>query len=649
MKQQLIAIHATKASLIAAEIVGFAAAFLIAATGAQPWWAVLAGGVAIGLLVCVLQVRDVVVWRWLVRIGRAVFKRKPRTIAVGGVTAEPDQQVKLPDGSSQTVRYGALAKAVHGVAAGKEIRQAYRGAKISVGEPQQDIVSGATSFGDIGVFAEHDVVALGGGWAYQDNKVVAVEDLDTEGPKFLGWFRPPVPGVPVDVDDPDGNPVGVLVDGNTVITMVSVWGKPHIPTVLYPERAETPNLLPLTVIADHMRRVDLQVDVDVVVEGVRTAGDAFAVQLDKSIGTRSAAGKRTTTLVVRMDTRDMQTVTGLSYRPNTAQAAIAATRRIVFALQQAGCRARILLASQMRDVALAPIGGRHGADETIEVGWNELRQRGRGYVTSYYFSAEDLRADKLDEVWSYAPDPNKPLTHTTLVLALRRNDADITASAMVRVVSPQPLTSAPAPHLNRAHGWQWEALQNTMIGSKRLNGLPSTKVTAELDSAVAVGPSGVLIGALTVREGWLMMPFSDPAAPTRIVLRTDNDLLVRQYIRRSAAGGDRVAVYDSSRRWTMAAASSHIWTTSDSSLQPPWQPTLVVHNGHVNPYRGAWSSVAVEAPAPPAAADEPPAPLAADTDIEIESTGGRIVVRTPRMGALSLRGIELPGEQPFLN
>lgn len=650
MKQQLMSIHATKGSLIGAEIVGIAAAFLIAATGAQPWWAVLAGGAVIGLVLCVLQVRDAVVWRWLVvRIGRAVFKRKPRMIAVGGVSAEPEQQVKLPDGSSQTVRYAALAKAVRGVAAGKDIRQAYRSAKISVGEPDQNIASGATNFGDVGVFADHDVLALGSGWAYQDRKVVALEDLDTDGPQFLGWFHPPVPGVPIDVDDPDGNPVGVLVDGNTVITMVSVWGKPHIPTVLYPERAETPNLLPLTVIADHMRRVELQVDVDVIVDGVRTTGDAFAVQLDKSIGARSAAGQRTTTLVVRMDTRDMQTVAGLSYRPNTAQAAIAATRRIVFALQQAGCRARILLASQMRDVALAPIGGRHSAEEGIEVGWKELRQRGRGYVTSYYFSAEDLRADKLDEVWSYAPDPNKPLTHTTLVLALRRSDTDITVSAMVRVVSPQPLTTAPAPHLNRAHGWQWEALQNTIVGAKRLTGLPSTKVTAELDSAVAVGPSGVLIGALTVREGWLMMPFSDPAAPTRIVLRTDNDLLVRQYIRRSAAGGERVAVYDASRRWTMAAASSHIWTTSDSSLQPPWQPTLVVHNGHVNPYRGAWSSLAIEAPEPSAAPDTPPAPMAADTDIEIEATGRRIVLRTPQMGALSLRGIELPGEQPFLN
>lgn len=648
MKQRVVSVHASKGSLIGAEIVSVAATFLIAATGAQPWWAVLAGGAAVGLLLCVLQIRDVVLWRWIGRAGGVVFKRRPRTLQVGGAVAEPEQQVKLPDGSTQPVRYGALADAVRGVAAGKEIRTAYRKAKIIVGEPQPQTHSSAANFGDVGVFDDHDVLALGGGWAYQDRKVISLEDLDTDGPHFRGWFRPPVPGVPIDIDDPDGNPVGVLVDGNTVVTMVSVWGKAHIPTVLYPERSETPNLLPLNIIADYMRRVDLEVDVDVIVDGARTTGDAFAVQLDKTIGGRSAAGQRATTLVVRMDTRDMQTVTGLSYRPDTAQAVIAATRRIVFALQQAGCRARILVASQMRDVALEAVGGRHAAEEGIEVGWNELRQRGRGYLTSYYFSAEDLTAEKLDEVWSYAPDPNKPLTHTTLVLALRRGQRGINVSAVVRVVSPQPLTSSPAPHLNRAHGWQWEALQNTMIGSKRLTGLPSVPVTAELDAAIAVGPSGVLIGALTVREGWLLMPFSDPAAPTRIVLRTDDDRLVRKYIRRSAANGERVAVYDTARRWTMAAASSHIWTTSDSSLQPPWQPTLVVHNGDGNPYRGAWSSVSVEEPVPAEAGQQLP-DLAADTDIQIEAAQGRILLRTRQIKSLALSGIDLPGEQPFLN
>lgn len=649
MKQKLVSVHVTKGSLLGAEIVAVAAAFAIAATGAQPWWAVLIGAAVIGLLLCVVQVRNAVVWRWLASMGRAVVKRKPRYLAVGGAVAEPEQDVKLPDGSTQPVRYGALAHAVREVASGKDIRQAYRNAKISIGNPDSQIPNSATNFGDIGVFDDHDVLALGNGWAYQNRKVVAIEEMDTDTQHFHGWFHPPVPGVPVDVDDPDGNPVGVLVDGNTVITMVSVWGKQHIPTVLYPERSATPNLLPLTVVAEHMRRVGLEVDVDVIVEGCRTTGDPFAVQYDRSIGARPAAGKRTTTLVVRMDTRDMKTVAGLSYRPTTAQAAIAATRRIVFALQQAGCRANILVASQMRDVALSAVGGRHSADEGIEVGWNELRQRGRGYVTSYYFSAEDLDPDKLQEVWTYAPDPNKPLIHTTLVIALRRTSDAVTVSAMVRVVSPQPLTTAPAPHLNRAHGWQWEALQDTIVGAKRLNGLPSVPMTPALNSAIVVGPSGVLVGALTVREGWLMMPFSDPAAPTRVVLRTDDDRLVRQYIRRSAANGERVAVYDASRRWTMAAASSHIWTTSDSSLQPPWQPTLVVHNGHVNPYRGAWSSVSVEAPEPTPVASDEPSDLAAETDIQIEATNGRILLRTRQIKSLSLSGIDLPGEQPFLN
>ena len=47
----------------------------------------------------------------------------------------------------------------------------------------------------------------------------------------------------------DGTTLGVLIDRHTVVTMVSVWGKPYMPTLVKPQHTETPNTLPVSVIA----------------------------------------------------------------------------------------------------------------------------------------------------------------------------------------------------------------------------------------------------------------------------------------------------------------------------------------------------------------------------------------------------------------
>jgi type VII secretion protein EccE len=150
--------------------------------------------------------------------------------------------------------------------------------------------------------------------------------------------------------------VGVIVDGHTVITMIAVWGKRYIPTLLHARHAETPNTLPLSVIGEQMHRFGLGVDVDVMCEGTRTGSDGYAGLYSAFLGSRPAAGKRTTTLVLRLDTRAADTATGLLWRPNSAEAAAAVTRRMVRALGQAGCRAQILTAVQMRGAVAAAVG-----------------------------------------------------------------------------------------------------------------------------------------------------------------------------------------------------------------------------------------------------------------------------------------------------
>lgn len=650
MRRRPVSVHVSMTSVLVSEVITAAVAFAAVATGLVSLWVGLAIGTFVALVVCLVRFGDAVVWQWVRRLWRHARARTPRQLTVGGVTPGEDS-VTLPDGSERTVASRALADAVREVLDGAPLDEAFGRAGLAypaVGTAPGVAESTSVDFGDIGQFTDHQVLALGDGKVYVDGAVRDMGDVDTSGSQFLGWFHPPTPGVPIDVQDRDGV-VGVLIDGTTLITMVSVWGRAHMPTRLRPQGADTPNLVPIQVISQEMQRYGLGVDVDVISDGARTSGDSYAAQYDKSIGTRSAAGQRSNTLVIRMDIDDPDTTPGLVWRSTTAAAMVAATRRIAIAVERAGCRVKILDAQGFQQAALDTVGGLPDGAAPIERGWSELRQPGRGYLTSFYFSAEDIEAEKLDEVWSFVADAARPVTHTTLVVALRRHERQVRASAMVRVTSTQPLPTAPAPYMNRATGWQWEALQATIPGAQRLVGLPNTPVTADLDKAIVVGPSGIPIGGVG-RDGLLLMPLSDPAAPTQIAVYTDSDVSVRQLIRRAAAAGDRVAVYDAAGRWTMTAASSHIWSTQDHSAQPPWPPTLVVHNGQGNPYPGAWSSMVVSGPRSSLRNRKPGTSpdRVRRADIEIEINPDHVRVRTRRFESM-LTPVAFRSEQTYLN
>ena len=133
------------------------------------------------------------------------------------------------------------------------------------------------------------------------------------------------------------------------------------------------------------------------------------------------------------------------------------------------------------------------------------------------------------------------------------------------------------------------------------------------------------------------MPLRDPAGPTRIVIDSDDDLAVRQLIRRASASGEFVAVYDPRRRWAMGADSSRIWNTMDLRAQPPRPPTVVVHNGSINPYPGAVVSVSVGN-----------GPRSVQPDIHITQRNGRIRIDTERFTA-RLDAVMFRNEQTFLN
>ncbi|MEN4466816.1 type VII secretion protein EccE [Mycolicibacterium conceptionense] len=438
----------------------------------------------------------------------------------------------------------------------------------------------------------------------------------------------PPPASVIDIDS-DGQKLGLRVDGHTLVTMVSVWGKPYIPTLLRPQGSETPNTLPLSVISEQMQRFGLGVDVDVISEGRRTATDNYAQLYGTLLGDRPAAGQRTTLLVIRMDTRSPDTTAGLMWRTDTGAAIAAITRRITRALRQAGCRAEPMTSADMRRAVIDMHGGtREDVEAVFREGWKSLSHRG-SYVTSYYFSAEDLTPERLSDVWAIKSD------HTVLAMHLRRADAGITVSATVRFTTAQPQLAPPAVILNRYTGRQWWSLSALVPGADRITGMPTRPLSADLDTAVAIGPSGVMLGKID--DALMLMPLRDPAGMTRIVMDPDDDTAVRLLIRRAAASGEVVAVYDPRQRWTMAASSSRIWTTTDRRAQPPRPPTLVVHNGSSNPYPGAAVSVSVGV-----------GPRSVKPDIRITERKGRITIDTERFTA-RVDAVLFRNEQTFLN
>ena len=90
-----------------------------------------------------------------------------------------------------------------------------------------------------------------------------------------------------------------------------------------------------------------------------------------------------------------------------------------------------------------------------DVGWNTINTN-TGFVTSYYFSADDITTDSFNQMWSLPSD------HIVHVLALRKQrGGPVTASADDETPVAQP------HHSRRRHGVSVSGLIRRMIGFVR--------------------------------------------------------------------------------------------------------------------------------------------------------------------------------------
>ncbi|MBV8861953.1 MAG: type VII secretion protein EccE [Mycobacterium sp.] len=431
---------------------------------------------------------------------------------------------------------------------------------------------------------------------------------------------------------------GVRTDTHEAITMIRVTGRPDAPTFLRTSTvSHTANVLPLRVLVGLLDQPgDLHLGIDVVSAGHRVRrGTGYPALYSTLLADRPAAGQRSTRLVVRLDIPE--SVPGLAYRRSIGAAAAAATERIINALFQEGIRASVLGAAEL-DAALAELGAglaespppqslpdtqaeqlpgedalvpaRAPAAQHAErpkqvrpqagVGWRAINAH-PGYLSSYYFSPEDITTAALHQMWSLRTD------HVVTTVSLRKHrhtapggGGPVLVSALVRTNDPQAPQQPPTLFLNPLPGEQYAAaLLPAPIARPRL-ALPTRVLDDPDDLQIPIGPTGILVGAalhddLTARppihrDDLVMWPITDPARATRITMDT-SQFYVRQLLIRAAATGERIAIYSHQpSRWQELAQPNIAVVARRRPAE--FVPTIIVNDRPISaPSAGLSSTV----------------------------------------------------------
>jgi type VII secretion protein EccE len=377
------------------------------------------------------------------------------------------------------------------------------------------------------------------------------------------------------------------IDGDA-ITMIEVTGQAYSPTLLTGSAtALTPNRLPLdalTRLLDQPGGIKLS-GIDVVSSGLRVRrGTGYPPLYSTLLADRPAAGQRRTYLVVRLDVAN--SVRGLTYRSTVGATAAAATERIINALLQRGVRAKPLTAKDI-DAAMvdiganlavvpaedepdnAPVGPRMPTPVAPTEAWKTI-QAHPGYLTSYYFSPEDITTNTLNQMWALRSDA----VVQTISLTKRRGPTQGRAwvSALVRVNDPQAPTQPPTLYLNPLPGHQGPAALRSAPLPRSFDAMPARPLDASpLD--IPVGSSGVLIGT-TQRGDLLLLSLTDPDQATRIALHTGIPYAC-QLLVRAAAVGERIAIYtDKPARWRQL--EQPLIAVVDRRHPPEFVPSIIV-------------------------------------------------------------------------
>jgi hypothetical protein len=327
----------------------------------------------------------------------------------------------------------------------------------------------------------------------------------------------------------------------------------------------------------------------------RSTGD-YARVYDTLIGTPPYSGQRETWLIVRVAALD--NAEALQWRTSVGTAALAAAQRISAAMRQRGIRARVATAIDIiemeRRLGWTALSSHHQR-------WRSVRGDG-GWMTTYWYRPDDIKADKLAHAWSLRTDG--VIQNITLF-------RDASATATVTVRSAQPPTAPPSVAWRTLPGEQAQAIAANLCGPTQvLRGIRHGAVRSSL--LVPVGPSGVLLGKADAGNR-LLLPLDDPGEFTRVHIAAE-DSIAKRIVIRLAGAGERITVHTrNQQRWASIRMPD---IAVSASVRPVSGTTVSVVDGTVTPAPRPNTLVSV---------GEPGAPYRGSADVVINQVGPAVI------------------------
>lgn len=338
--------------------------------------------------------------------------------------------------------------------------------------------------------------------------------------------------------------VGMQWDGQYLVTILSLSGRAHAPTVLAGSSAKTRDTVPINEIVGLMRQfggIELA-SADVITVGRRAGDSDYAGEYDAMIGNRPAVGLRRTWLVLRLAPQGC--LVALAYRKSVTGAVAAATERIRQAIIRAGCRATVCNAAQVR-TAMATIAS--GEDPgKIKESWSGITGETSGYIGVYRVPAVALGSALIDDVWSVPTQRTVVATRFT-----REASGAIRVGTLVRMHTATEMLAPPLVTLETLPGQSFDAWMATLpAGERSLRVSAPTRIWTDGDTlALPVGPTGPMLGTSVRGHYPVLCPLIDPVQPTLISVKDDPVALVQLVLRTAASGLKVTVVTDRPQLW----------------------------------------------------------------------------------------------------
>ncbi|MCX5043937.1 type VII secretion protein EccE [Aldersonia sp. NBC_00410] len=250
-------------------------------------------------------------------------------------------------------------------------------------------------------------------------------------------------GQTVDFRSPDGRSLGLYWDGSRVVAVVEVLAPVGGLTSISRADFDATHLLPVADLARNLDQHDIQLaGIDIVSHGYRSrSGTPAGGVYEQLIGPLPATAVRTVWLAICFDA--LACPDAVERRGGGAEGAsraiTIATRRIVRALDEVGCRSRVLTAPEIREAVLQITGGTD--PRRLMQSW-KFAQLGENVNIGSAIQPNALSSELLARLWV------APSRGTTTVVRLRPGSTPESVS----VGAAWRLTSRALPELPKTAG-----------------------------------------------------------------------------------------------------------------------------------------------------------------------------------------------------